>query len=157
MLFPIKAFGIINFLEKTMPRSDGIRYKKLVDINGPNGCWNWLGSINKRTGYGKKQWFRETWLAHRWVWTMLFGNIREGMTIDHLCSNRRCVNPAHLEVVSQIENQRRGKGTTLTEEDVRDIRSLPKKWGDRIKLAEQYGVSPMTISDIRSGRSWKDI
>ena len=88
---------------------------------------------------------------------MLFGNIEHGMTIDHLCSNRRCVNPTHLELVSQTENLRRGRGTKLTAEDVIYIRGLPKCWGDRIELAERYGVSPMTISDIRSGRSWKDI
>jgi len=140
-----------------MPRPNGIRYKKLVQIGKPDDCWDWLGSINPRTGYGKKQWFGESWLAHRWVWTMFFGNIENNMTIDHLCSNRKCVNPHHLEVVSQSENLRRGKGTKLTVEQVKAIRETDKFWGSRKALAEQYGVTPMTISDIRCGRSWKDV
>lgn len=137
---------------------NGKRYRKLVDIGErPDQCWNWVGSVNKRTGYGKKQWFGETWLAHRWVWTMFFGTIPKNATIDHLCSNRRCVNPHHMELVSQIENQRRGKGTKLTPEQVKEIRGLDIPWGQRMKVAKLYGVSPMTISDIRCGRSWKDV
>lgn len=136
---------------------NGTRYKNLVGIGEPNECWEWLGNVSKRTGYGKKQWFGESWLAHRWVWTMLFGSIKKGLTIDHLCSNRKCVNPHHLELVTQIENQRRGKGTKLTVDDVKYIRGLPKFWGDRTELAKRYGVSPMTISDIRAFRSWKNI
>lgn len=135
----------------------GTRYKCLVEIGKPDDCWNWLGSVSKTTGYGKKQWMNDTWLAHRWVWTMLFGTIGRGLTIDHLCSNRRCVNPHHLEVVPMIENHRRGAGSKLTAEQVKEIRSLDVTWGDRKAIAKKYKVSPMTISDIRAGRSWKGI
>jgi hypothetical protein len=141
-----------------MGHKNGFRYARLVDIGDrPSACWNWLGSVNPRTGYGKKQWHGETWLAHRWVWTMFFGSIKKGMTVNHLCRNRKCVNPHHLEVVSQAENCRHGRGAILNEDQVREIRAQPKVWGDRNELAEKYGVSPMTISDIRAGRSWSDI
>ncbi len=142
---------------------NGARYAKLVNLGRPPSsiilpeCWAWTGSINKKTGYGKKQWFGETWLAHRWVWTMLFGTIPYGMTINHLCSNRACVNPHHLEVVSQSDNCRHGRGAKLTKDQVLEIRRQPISRGDRIALAEKYGVSPMTISDIRGGRSWRNI
>ena len=136
---------------------NGMRYARLVDIGEPGQCWNWLGSINKITGYGKKQWFSETWLAHRWVWTMLCGKIPHGMTINHKCRNRKCVNPHHLELMTMVDNCRHGGGSKLTRNEVIQIRKIAPSRGDRKAIAEQYGVSPMTISDIRSGRSWKDI
>ena len=137
---------------------NGKRYQKLVQLGkNPNDCWNWIGSINPKTGYGKKQWFGKTWLAHRWMWTMLFGSIPKNLTIDHTCRNRKCVNPHHMELVSMIENQRRGSAAKLTVEQVRKIRGIEIRRGDRNRIAKQYNVSPMTISDIRSGRSWKDV
>ena len=133
---------------------NGARFKKLVQIGEPGECWEWLGNINKKTGYGKKQWFGETWLAHRWVWTMLFGRIKTNMTINHKCGNRGCVNPHHLEVVSQAENCRHGSGCILDEEKVREIRAASlENWGDKKLLAEKYGVSQQTIYDIRQTRS----
>jgi hypothetical protein len=134
-----------------------MRYARLVDVGEPGQCWNWLGSINPKTGYGKKQWFGETWLAHRWVWTMFCGLIPHNMTINHKCGNRACVNPHHLELMTMTDNCRHGGATKLTPEQVKEIRATPIKRGDRTAVAEKYGVTPMTISDIRCGRSWKDV
>jgi hypothetical protein len=138
---------------------NGFRYAKLVDIRGGEDCWNWLGCIHKNTGYGKKQWFGETWLAHRWVWTMLCGTIPHNMTINHKCSNRACVNPTHLEVVSQTDNCRHGKGTKLTKEQAALIKAAgpQRRWGDGARLARHYGVSGALIHDIWAGRAWRDI
>ncbi|MEU5322933.1 HNH endonuclease signature motif containing protein [Streptomyces sp. NPDC021056] len=49
-------------------------------------------------------------LAHRYAWELLREPIPAGLVIDHLCRNRRCVNPGHLEVVTLAENTRRGFG-----------------------------------------------
>lgn len=62
-------------------------------------CLNWKGIVN-RSGYGFG-------LVHRVAWETVYGPIPEGMHIDHLCNNRRCMNPAHLELVTPRENQRR--------------------------------------------------
>lgn len=143
----------------TIGHKPGDRYKNLVKMpDEPGGCWEWAGSVNKRTGYGKKQWQGKTLLAHRWLWQMLFGKIEDGMTIDHKCRNRKCVNPLHLEPVTQTENCRRGAGTKLTAEQARAIKYYPDKTSSvRKRLATQCGVSPQLVNDIWTGRAWADI
>lgn len=70
-------------------------------------CWNWNLCKNK-DGYGV---FRPdnkaAWRTHRLVYTLFYGPIPEGMVIDHLCYNRKCCNPEHLDCVSSQENTRR--------------------------------------------------
>lgn len=81
-----------------------------VDKDG----WWWEGTIGG-DGYGKlligsRATKRSTFQAHRVVWTLLRGPIPEGLDLDHLCRQRNCVWPEHLEPVSRKENLRRGEG-----------------------------------------------
>lgn len=91
------------------------RFWEKVEIEDPDGCWEWKGSIttHSRGGYGviylrKVDGVQKTARAHRVAYEMLTGPIPEGLVIDHLCRNRSCVNPAHMEAVTDEENKLRG-------------------------------------------------
>lgn len=73
-------------------------------------CWSWTASCTE-SGYGRVDWkgYRHR-MAHRVMYALLIGPIPEGLTLDHLCRNRCCVNPAHLEPVTLKENLARGFG-----------------------------------------------
>jgi hypothetical protein len=78
------------------------------------GCWWWKGA-RKRGGYGHMSVDDHMKLVHRLAWELTVGPIPDGHEIDHLCKNRSCLNPAHLEPVTKEENVRRGKGNYAPE------------------------------------------
>ena len=81
-------------------------------------CWNWIGSITKN-GYGivtvggRRENGGKTYYAHRLAYELFKVKIPLGLEIDHLCRNRKCVNPNHLETVTRSENTKRGIGPML--------------------------------------------
>lgn len=70
------------------------------------GCWEWVGRKTKK-GYGRFSYGGRVGYAHRYSYQKYVGEIEEGMTIDHVCENKGCVNPEHLEQVEAAENWRR--------------------------------------------------
>ena|SRR5215831_11213550 len=74
-----------------------------------NSCWEWAGKP-KSNGYGSITIKRKPHIAHRVIYEFSIGKIQDGMELDHLCRNRICVNPNHLEPVTHLENMLRGVG-----------------------------------------------
>lgn len=74
------------------------------------GCWEWTASLYS-FGYGQFSYQGKPQPAHRVAYWLLAGQIPEGLELDHLCRNRACINPSHLEPVTRKENLRRGIGS----------------------------------------------
>lgn len=69
-------------------------------------CWEWVGG--KSHGYGYFSIGKKLVRAHRFLYELYKGKIPIGLDLDHLCRNRKCVNPEHLEPVTRRENMNRG-------------------------------------------------
>lgn len=85
------------------------RFWAKVDVRDAASCWLWRGAMSN-SGYGHFALMkRRHCTAHRAALMLTGHEIPDGMVVDHLCRNRQCVNPAHLEPVPQSVNVRRGK------------------------------------------------
>ncbi len=99
---------------KARPSVEDRFWAKVDKATGPDDCWTWTGSKNHR-GYGlfsKYGCYSPT--AHRTAWMITRGSIPEGLQLDHLCRNKECVNPAHLEPVTGHENMKRAVASRTT-------------------------------------------
>lgn len=79
------------------------RFWSKVERAGPDDCWHWTASHNQR-GYGTFWSGKQPTSAHRFAYELAHGPVPEGLTVDHLCNNPPCVNPAHLRTVTFAEN-----------------------------------------------------
>jgi hypothetical protein len=91
-----KENAIVNNLEKAYE----------VDVR--TGCWIWKRSLTAK-GYGKLFVNGKSVTAHKYIYELHKGSVPDGLVLDHLCRNRNCVNPDHLEPVTQKENVLRGE------------------------------------------------
>jgi hypothetical protein len=122
-------------------------------IDPETNCWNWQLSTNSN-GYG----MINIEGTHRKAATVYYefykGRVPIGLSLDHLCRNRKCINPDHLEPVSNAENIRRGKNAKLNFTAVQEIKSLQASGLDMKSISKLYHVSKNCIFDVLHNITW---
>jgi hypothetical protein len=132
-------------------------------VDERTGCWLWQRCRNEH-GYGVRAVQSGSRLAHRINYVAKYGPIPHGAQLDHLCRTRSCVNPDHLEVVSALENLRRGAAAHICSAvAVRIRREVASGVSGGLSLnracsqvAGMHGVSTLTVYSVATGRSWRD-
>ncbi len=122
-------------------------------VDKKTGCWLWQGSKTSM-GYGNLRANSQYVLAHRYMYELVKEKIPDGLTLDHLCRNKLCINPAHLEPVTHAENCRRGVRAKLSHKKAREIRAMKKDHQTTAFIADYYGVNRTTIESILRGKAW---
>lgn len=107
---PASGSPIVAAATARLPLRTRLVSKSIYDANG---CLLWMGQVNQN-GYGRIRIGTRKFGAHRVSFETFVGPIPEGLVLDHLCRVRNCINPLHLEPVTQVENVRRGAQATRT-------------------------------------------
>lgn len=112
-------------------------------------CWVWLKATNEK-GYGRTSHEGKTRRAHRVYYELIRDiRLRPEEQLDHLCENESCVNPDHMEIVNNLENQKRR--ASMTKGNAERIIALKGQLSQE-KLAEMFGISRRYVRDIQAGR-----
>lgn len=123
-------------------------------VNKTAGCWNWTGAL-KENGYGAFAGYNRNGYAHRFSYTHFRGPIPEGLTIDHLCRNRSCVNPDHLEAVSLRTNSLRGNSPSA--QCARKTECPRGHPYDKTNTYYRKGRRQCRICRMEYGRKWRTL
>lgn len=147
------------------------RFFSKIGAKSSGGCILWNGHV-KDNGYGDihERHAGRLLSAHRVAYDLMVGPIPEGMCVLHRCDNPPCINPTHLFLGTQLDNiadmvakgrQSRGSGkganVKLDDNIVRDVRRRIASGDSNTAIGRDLGVSHVTISDIRTGRTWSHV
>lgn len=155
-----------NWNGKTRRERIDLSHYAIEDRGYTTPCWIWKRT-RSRKGYGMV-WDKQRnrlGMAHRVVYEQEGGTIPDGLQLDHLCQQRACVNPEHLEPVTQAVNQQRGANARLTREQADEIRRRGRvgmegrrqgrQSGESLAaLAREFGVSHPVVTGIVRGHLW---
>jgi hypothetical protein len=124
-------------------------------------CWLWLGC--KRKGYGlvnnpDYNGFsgKKMIQAHVFYYEKAKGKIPSGFLPDHLCKIRACVNYSHIELVTNVENIRRGSLPIINLQLAKQIRLLYENGVKQVDLSEKFNIAQATISQIINYKTWRN-
>lgn len=87
---------------KRAPEPPSVRFWRMVEKT--SGCWPWIGSRDRRSGYGQFRLNGRVAKAHRWAYEDAYGPLSKDAKVLHRCDNPCCVRPDHLFVGSQADN-----------------------------------------------------
>ena len=137
------------------------RFSTCVDADGADGCWVWTAA-HAHNGYGVITHNRKQRRLHRFVFELVKGPIPQGLVVAHWCDNRPCVNPAHLEAMTQRENLlhmvRRGRARTKLDDDqVREIRRRYALGESMRSLEKDFPVTRSTIHLVVQRRRYSHV
>lgn len=153
------------------------RVRGMVRVNKETGCWEFIGTPDAGTGYGKTSICRLRTSLHRLAWMAWCGPIPHGLEVCHRCDNRICGNPEHLFLGTRRDNVQdakqkgrlssgerhglklRGENAPqakLTWDKVRAIRRAVAEGVDRQTIATQYGISASNVWVIARGETWRE-
>jgi hypothetical protein len=147
-----------------------------VKVNEETGCWEWQGprqgqnkipNTGKRLAYGLFHHNNVRGNAHRQSWKIHYGEIPAGLLVMHSCDVPYCCNPDHLTLGTHTANMqdmakkgRARKGTPNPRKLTQELAEEIKANKDNLKgseLAQKYNVSYLTIKNVQSGKSWKNV
>lgn len=111
-------------------------------------CWQWTAAVQK-DGYGHFWDGQAMVLAHRFSYQIANGVIPEGMQSDHLCRNRLCVRPDHLEAVTQRQNMARGTGPSATALRTNHCQRGHSDWVEHQRKGKRYRVCRICLQRSR--------
>ena len=118
-------------------------------------CWIWQRTKN-RDGYGMIHRIGISCQAHVAFYEERYGPVPEGMQLDHLCRQRPCINPEHLEAVTFAVNIARGASCWITREMIEMTRALLAEGKRQVDIASIVGISQAAVSDIKLGKkNWR--
>lgn len=137
-----------RYRDRLTPLQRWVSY--IVMPDGPVGCWVWTGTVRGK-GYGGFAFNGGRIAAHRFAYETFIGTVPDGLELDHLCRNRLCVNPSHLEAVTHRENIMRRTGVMKSHCD----------YGHRLEGRNLVSASAKSLHrrcrecKLRNQRRWK--
>lgn len=133
------------------------RKKVKYVVDAVTGCWNWVCGLSTE-GYGRVLLNGEWHQAHVVTYETKYGAVPAGLELDHLCRNRKCCNPDHVEPVTRRVNARRGAKAKLTASAVLSIRALAVEGKSQREIAAILGLlSHSTVGRVIRGEGWGDV